>query len=70
MTFLFTLILTTAIFANGSQGGNSISTTNVVGFATLAECEDAGKNARIPSDRTYSETDKTWTCVKVASYHI
>ncbi|AND75157.1 hypothetical protein pf16_234 [Pseudomonas phage pf16] len=63
--FSFTLILTTAIFGATSQGGNAISTTQVTGFATYEDCMDAGKNARIPADRNYAETDKVYSCVKV-----
>lgn len=63
--FSFTLILTTAIFGNTSQSGSSISTTHVPGFATYEDCMDAGKNARIPADRNYFETDKVYSCVKV-----
>lgn len=65
---LFTLILTTAIFSTGqslNMPGVAISTTSVPGFATLDECNQAGADARIPSDRKYYEVDKTYLCVKV-----
>lgn len=62
----FTLILTTAIFSNhGSVPAASISTTQVQGFATYEDCTKAGLDTRIPADRKYYETDKTWTCVQV-----
>ena len=62
---VFTLILTTAIFSsNGSVPGAAISTTSVPGFATLDDCNQAGADARVPSDRKYYEVDKTWLCVK------
>lgn len=62
---VFTLILTTSIFSNsGNVPGVAISTTSVPGFATLDECNQAGINARIPSDRRYYEVDKTYLCVK------
>lgn len=65
---VFTLILTTAIFSSdGNVPGVAISTTSVPGFATLEDCENAGRNARIPADRKYYETDKVWSCVKVKS---
>lgn len=64
---LFTLILTTAIFSTGEKyaPGVAISTTSVPGFATLDECNQAGINARVPSDRKEYEVDKTYLCVKV-----
>lgn len=62
---MYTLILTTAIFtSNGSVPGVAISTTSVPGFATIDECNQAGINARVPSDRRYYEVDKTYICVK------
>jgi len=66
---VFTLILTTAIFSTtmggtGNVPGASISTTSVPGFATLDECNQAGADARVPSDRRYYEVDKTYLCVK------
>lgn len=65
---MYTLILTTAIFATGEgiggMPGAAISTTSVAGFATLDDCNQAGTNARVPSDRKYYEVDKTWLCVK------
>lgn len=63
--FSFTLILTTAIFGSNHNSGSSISTTQVTGFATYDECMDAGRDARIPADRKYFETDKVYSCVKV-----
>lgn len=61
----YTLILTTSIFSTGPNSpGVAISTTSVPGFATFEECDDAGRNARVPSDRKYYEVDKTWICVK------
>lgn len=62
---VFTLILTTAVFSNTANSpGAAISTTHVPGFMTLDECNQAGVDARIPSDRRYYEVDKTWLCVK------
>lgn len=63
--FSFTLILTTAIFGSNYMSGAAISTTHVPGFATYEDCMEAGKNARIPADRQYFETDKVYSCVKV-----
>jgi hypothetical protein len=31
----------------------------------MDECNQAGINARVPSDRRYYEVDKTYLCVKV-----
>lgn len=61
---LFTLILTVAVFAPGAHG-TAISVTSVPGFATMDDCNQAGINARVPSDRKYYEVDKTYLCVQV-----
>lgn len=64
---VFTLILTVSIFSSSTTGnvpGVAVSTTYVPGFATLEDCNQAGADHRVPSDRKFYEVDKTWSCVK------
>lgn len=67
MSISYTLILTVSIFSTGQSpmSGVAVSTTSVPGFVTFEDCDAAGRNARVPSDRKYYEVDKTWLCVKV-----
>lgn len=62
---VYSLILTVSIFSTGANSpGVAVTTSSTPGFTTLDECNQAGADHRIPSDRKYYEVDKTWSCVK------